>query len=196
MVIFYKALSGVRKLRRYVDRPWYPFALAGLSLLDFFVVIIPTDGVAVVSAMARPKKWVLIALSLAVGSMLGGLLVAELVRVYGDSFVNWLSPGVMASATWQNSENWLEQHGLWALFLVALSPLPQQPSVLFAGLTDMPLYELAIALGLGRSIKFLTYGWIASHAPKLVRRIPALKHELEELEERSPFEASSSSKDR
>jgi membrane protein YqaA with SNARE-associated domain len=123
---------------------------------------------------------------MALGSLLGGILLAELSRHYGEPFINWMSPGLLNSESWQLAESWIERHGVWALFLVAASPFAQQPSILLGGLTDMPLYEIAFALGTGRLIKFLTYAWIASHTPKLVKKIPALSGELEELEAGGP----------
>lgn len=185
-----KALSAIRGLRRYVDRPWYPFALAFLTCIDFFVVFVPSDGIIVVSSMARPKRWVTLAVAMSLGSLIGGVIMAAITQHYGEPFISWISPGLLESQTWQSSEAWLEQHGLWALFLVAFSPLAQQPSMLLAGLTDMPLYEIALALGSGRLLKFLCYSWIASHAPKYLEKIPTLKGELGELEEDVPSKTS------
>ncbi len=186
MKLFAKALSGIRRLRRYVDRPWYPFVLGTLTFLDFFVVFVPSDGIIVASAVARPKKWFTLGVAMALGSLIGGVFMAELSRHYGESFITWISPGLLNSEAWEMAETWLENHGIWALFLIAASPLAQQPSVLLAGLTDMPITHIGIAIGSGRLLKFLAYAWIASHTPKLLKKIPALSGELEELEGVSP----------
>lgn len=186
MKIVAKALGAIRGLRRYVDRPWYPFALAGLTMIDFFVVFIPSDGIIVASAMARPKRWVSLGIAMALGSLIGGLILAAVAQHFGEPFINWISPGLLDSEAWLTSEAWLERHGIWALFLVAASPLAQQPSILLAGLTDMPIWEIGLALASGRLLKFLAYAWIASHTPKLVKKIPALSGELEELVEGDP----------
>lgn len=182
MKLVSKALAGVRALRRYVDRPWFPFALAGLTFIDFFVVFIPSDGIIVASSMARPKKWFSMAVWMSVGSLLGGVLLAIVTRHYGEPFIAWLSPNLLSSHAWKLSEAWIEKHGVGAMFLIAASPLAQQPSMLLAGLANVSMSEIALALGTGRLIKFLVYSWIASHTPKLIKKIPAIGGELEDLE--------------
>jgi len=183
MKIVKSALAQIRRLERYVDRPWYPFVLAGLTFIDFFVVFVPSDGIVVASAAARPKKWFLVGISMALGSLLGGVLVAVLAKDLGEPFIEWLAPGLLDSKSWQTSEAWVDRWGFWAVFVVAASPLAQQPSVLLAALADMPLLGIGTALGAGRALKFLTYAWIASHAPRLAAKMPAVKHDLEELNE-------------
>jgi membrane protein YqaA with SNARE-associated domain len=186
MKLFAKVFSGIRKLRRYVDRPWYPFAIAGLSAIDFFVIIIPSDGIIVASAIARPRKWISLSLAMAIGSLLGGFIMALIVRHYGESFISWFSPNLLLAESWQTFRLWIEDNGMWAIFIVAISPIVQQPVILLAGLTDMPIYEMVISLGVGRVIKFLVYGWVASHTPKVLNRIPTLKGELEDLDVETP----------
>jgi len=181
MKIVKSVLERIRLLERYVDRPWYPFVLAGLTFIDFFVVIIPSDGIAVASVLARPKKWISVAVAMALGSLIGGLLLAVLTKQFGEPFIDWIFPGILNTESWHTSELWVEKWGFWAVFALAASPMAQQPGVLLAALTDMPFLWIGIALGGGRLIKFLVYAWIASHAPRLIMKMPAVKHELEEL---------------
>ncbi|MEO5666566.1 MAG: hypothetical protein ABIR96_00765, partial [Bdellovibrionota bacterium] len=166
------AVARIRRLERYADRPWYPFVLAGLTFIDFFIVIIPSDGIVFAAAAARPKKWAVVAFSMTLGSLMGGLVLAALGKHFGEPFIDWLAPGLLNSKSWHTSELWFEKWGFWAVFTVAASPLAQQPSILLAALADMSLFWIGLALGTGRSVKFFGYAWVASHAPRLLSKIP------------------------
>jgi membrane protein YqaA with SNARE-associated domain len=181
MKLIQNTLAQIRRLERFVDRPWYPFVLAGLTFIDFFVVFVPSDGIVVASTLARPKKWFLVGFSMTMGSLLGGLLMALLTKHYGEPFIDWMSPGLLETQAWHTSEMWVDRWGVWALFGVAVSPLAQQPSIMLAALADMPLTWIGVALGGGRLVKFLGYAWVASHAPRLIGKLPALQQELQEL---------------
>jgi membrane protein YqaA with SNARE-associated domain len=186
MKIVQAVMAQIRRLENFVDRPWYPFALAFLTMIDFFVVFIPSDGIIVASVAAKPRKWIVFGVAMAAGSLIGGLLMALLTKHLGQPFIDWLAPGILSSPSWLTTEAWVDRWGFWALFAVAASPLAQQPTILLAAITDMPYFWIGVALGSGRLIKFLGYAWVASHAPKLLSKIPALKHELDELHESPP----------
>jgi len=178
-----RTLKWVRQLQKYVDRPWYPLVLAGLTFSDLFIVVVPSDGIVVASSAARPKKWFLIGCSMTLGSVLGALLLAALTHAMGESFINWLSPNLLDSEVWIVTTGWFDRWGVWAVFLVAISPLAQQPIILMAAMADMPLPIIGLCVGGGRLIKFLGYAWIASHSPKLINKIPALRDELKDLDD-------------
>jgi hypothetical protein len=185
MKIIARSLAGIRRLQSYIDHSWYLFAVGFLAFVDFFVVFIPGDGIIVVSAASRPRRWWLLGGSMALGSLLGGLALAMLVKSFGEPFIEWLAPALFESALWVRAEEWMEGWGVWAIAAIGASPFAQQPSVVIASLADMSLGWIALGLGGGRFFKFLLYAWIASHAPRLLAKIPTLKEELKELNRES-----------
>lgn len=185
MSLVHRILHHIRRLQKYIDKPWYPFVLMGLTFADLFIVIVPSDGIVVASAAARPKKWFLIGASLALGSLVGSICLALITKHFGEPFIHWMSPSLLGSETWIKAELWFSDWSVWAVFASAASPLAQQPIIFIAAIADMPLHWLALAVGCGRLLKFLSYAWIASHSPKLLKKIPALDDELKALEETS-----------
>lgn len=73
----------IRLLQRFVDRTWYPPFIGFLAALDNIVIVIPNDGILISSSMLTPKRWFVLALSVAVGSCLGALVLAAPVELQG-----------------------------------------------------------------------------------------------------------------
>lgn len=60
--------------------------------------------------------------------------------------------------------NWIKKYGLWAVLLVALTPLPDTPIVLLAGSTKLPFWKLFTVECIGKTTLYSTGavvgGWI------------------------------------
>jgi membrane protein YqaA with SNARE-associated domain len=64
----------------------------------------------------------------------------------------------------QRISDWLNKYGLWAVLLVALTPLPDTPIVLLAGSNKLPFWKLFTVECVGKTILYSTGavvgGWI------------------------------------
>jgi membrane protein YqaA with SNARE-associated domain len=160
----------VVRLEKFVDRAWYPFLVALLAAIDLFVAVIPTDGILVTSSLLRPKRWVAMFVSGALGSAVGAAVLSILVNAYGEPFVEWISAGALQSETWVRVADLLNQYGAPALALMAFGPLPQQPAVVLCALAHMPILVIVFAVLAGRGVKYAFFCWAASHAPRLLER--------------------------
>lgn len=159
----------VRRLQIHIDRVWYPILVGFLAGIDALIVIIPTDGILISSALLAPRRWISLAVCVSVGSTLGGILVAYLVSVNGLPWILTIYPGLDQTQTWLLTQGFFEQYRLVLVFIIALSPFMQQPAVILASLAKVPLVELAFAMLLGRMIKYLLVSYLASHVPKLFK---------------------------
>lgn len=166
-----KVRTCVEFLQRYVYRLWYPPLIGFLAALDNLIVIVPTDGILVSSTMLTPKRWILLATSISVGSTLGALILAGLVEFHGLPWVLNFYPGLEETRTWIWSMDFFNEYGLVVVFVVAMTPLMQQPAVILASLAMTPLIELAAVIFVGRFLKYLVMGYLASHAPRLLQKI-------------------------
>lgn len=176
-----KIRSTIKNLQKYADRIWYTPLIGILAALDNIIIIIPTDGILISSSILIPKRWILFAISIALGSTLGALFLAWLVEYQGLPWILNFYPGLSESKTWKISMDLFEKYGLILVFIVAVTPLMQQPAVILASLAKTPLIELTAIIFLGRLIKYLIMAYIGSHTPKLLSKLFGLKEELEEV---------------
>jgi membrane protein YqaA with SNARE-associated domain len=170
----------VALLQHYVDRLWYGPLIGLLAALDNFLVVIPNDGILISSSMLVPKRWFTFAFCVAIGSAVGGTLLAAFVEYYGLAMVLHYYPGIDQSESWAMTQKFFEQYGLLVVFTVAITPLIQQPAVILAGLANTPLFKVALVIFFGRWIKFMVMAYVGSHAPRLLSRLWGLESELKD----------------
>ena len=170
----------VKSLQLYTDRIWYAPLIGLLAALDNLLIIIPTDGILVSSTMLRTKSWILFAVSISVGSTLGAMALAAVVELKGLPWILEVYPGLDESLSWTWTMQFFEKYGMFLVFFVAATPLMQHPAVILASLANTPLMKLAIVILSGRMLKYLIMGYIASHAPRLLKKMWGLGSELED----------------
>lgn len=174
----------IEKLTLYVDRPWYVPLMGFLVFIDLFVGFIPSEAVLVKTVLLKPRSWVLITVVLISSSALGAVTLGYLAHTYGEPFLHWLAGDILHSDEWKWAHDFIERHGPWAMALISLSPLPQQPAVAACGLAGMPLMTLFSAVWLGRAPKYFGFAYLATKAPHLYEKY--LKKILEDEEPSSP----------
>lgn len=177
----------MKRLKRWIDVVqahaqawWYTPAVSLLAALDAFVIVIPTDGLLVGASMAAPRRWVYAALLVTLGSTIGAVVLAAILQIHGLPFLQYLSPGVDQTEAWRWSVTLMADWGGLALFLIALSPIMQQPAVALAALAGMPLLNIFALVFAGRLIKYAFLSWIATHAPGMLTKLWGMQHELED----------------
>ncbi len=176
-----KIRSLVKRLQQYTDRIWYAPLIGLLAALDNLVIIVPTDGILVSSTMLRTRNWILFAVSISVGSTLGAMVLASVVEIKGLPWILEIYPGLEASTSWLWTMEFFEKYGLLLVFFVAATPLMQQPAVILASLANTPLMKLTLVIFTGRLLKYLIMAYVASHAPRLLKKMWGLGGELEEV---------------
>ncbi|HHX4058149.1 TPA: hypothetical protein ACU967_005938 [Burkholderia contaminans] len=63
-------------------------------------------------------------------------------------------PELMSSKHWLHLQEWVSQAGLWALAAITASPLTQPPALALAGMLGMPMWQVFLAVALGKSVKY------------------------------------------
>jgi membrane protein YqaA with SNARE-associated domain len=175
-----KIRASVKILQVFADRYWYPPLIGFLAALDNLIVVIPTDGLLISSSMIIPKRWLILAINVAIGSTLGALALAVLVEYQGWPLILKLYPNIEASTTWNMTRTFFESYGLFLVFLIAIAPFAQQPAVILAALAQTPLWQLLTVVFIGRLIKFLIMAYVGSHAPRLLNKMWGVKEELKD----------------
>jgi membrane protein YqaA with SNARE-associated domain len=178
-----RRLGFTQRIKNFADRSWYAPLIGVFAGADQFIVIIPIEWLLIPGVLMRPRRWLSSGLWVATGCALGALALAAVAKFYGlDLLAQW-APSVVHSKGWGHATHYLEDYGAVALFLIAASPIPQQPAVALAGLTKIALPKVFVAVWLGRAIKYCFVAWLASHAPGLLAKLPgAKKQEIQKNE--------------
>lgn len=136
------------------------FASTATFAFPFVIVLIP-------AVLIAPRRWLSIGLLAGVASGLGGGVLVEVFHFMGYELVLSRFPEIAASHKWQYAADWLEHYGLLALAVVAGSPMPQTPVVfLYSSLPDPSTAGAMIAIGAGKTVKYVVLAWLAQHYPR------------------------------
>ena len=173
-----KIRNYVTRLEKFADRSWYPPLIGLLAALDNLVIIIPNDGILVASSMLIPKRWLIFAVCVAIGSTVGAMILSSLVQFHGLPWILDFYPGINETEMWNLTEKFFDEYGLLLVFAIGASPIMQQPVIILAGLANTPLLILAAAIFAGRMLKFTVMAYLGSHSPKMLKKIWGLKEEL------------------
>lgn len=94
-----------------------------------------------------------------------------------DLLLDWY-PDIAKSKLWSDSTRWLSEYGVVALFVLMAVPLPlpKTPALAFVAIYRMPIYEVALAIGFGKLLKYLFYAYVVARFPAYFSRLyaPAL----------------------
>ena len=63
------------------------------------------------------------------------------------------------------ASDWLASYGLFALMIIAGSPLPQTPALFFYSLVNPSAFGVLIAVGIGKMVKYVFLAWATAHYP-------------------------------
>ncbi len=173
--------TSVQYLQVYTDRIWYPPLLGFLALIDSFVIIIPTDGLLISSAMLKPKSWANLSFCISIGSTMGAMLLFHLLQTHGLPWVLEIYPGVNQGSFWLWSETFFLRYGLMLVFFVAATPVIQQPAIILASAAHTPFLPTMFAIFAGRLLKNLIMSYISSHSPRLISKMWGVQNELDEI---------------
>ncbi len=171
----------VQFLQKYTERIWYPTLIGFLAFVDTFIIIIPTDGLLISSAMLKPKSWFNLALCISVGSTVGGMIFFHLIQKHGLPWILEIYPGINSGPIWAWSETFFLKYGLLLVFIVAATPIIQQPAIIFASLAHTPFLPMMFVVFLGRFLKNIIMAYISSHSPRLISKMWGVQDELDEV---------------
>lgn len=128
-----RAVRLMVRLERLSGMRWYPAALGGVSLLDYYAPFLPLNTVLAAAVLPRPERWRSLGLSFAVGAALGAALLAAIIRLVGPEVVSWIGQS-RGAPLWMRIEDFVDAYGIIALAALAVSPLPVRIAVVVLAL--------------------------------------------------------------
>lgn len=181
----------VRALTHWAHRPAYPLVVAAVALAATVSMSLPFGSVLVLAVLLAPRRWVAIAGAASLGAALGGLLLLLFFHHLGWAQLAQAYPEIVHSKAWLDAERWLDRWGVWALGLLAASPLPLTPALMLCALLPVSLAPVLLALWLGKLAKYLLYAGLSARFPqglmrRGLRRLAALGLAAQQAEARNP----------
>ena len=158
----------IARLEKFSNRRWYNPVIGFLAGIDHFILVVPTDGLVVTSALLQPRRWLSLTTLASAGSTLGAFAMGALVRAYGEPFVRVLVGDASRLSTWRQAADWVHAYGSPALIAMAILPFPLQPAIIICVLAGLPLETLALWIFLGRLVKYGLLAWGSTHGARWV----------------------------
>lgn len=147
----------------------------GLCLLSFAestVVPVPLETLVVPLMIGHPKRSIVIAIVIWIGSLVGASLFYGLGYWLADPVVHPVLEWLNLAEGLNDMTARLDSEGLfWAVFLVSFLPAPMQLATLGAGIAQGNFFVFLLAIAVSRGLR---YGGLALLALLLGRKIAAL----------------------
>jgi membrane protein YqaA with SNARE-associated domain len=148
----------LRTLQRAADTPRMPWVAGLLACALTVSMTLPVTWAMVPAVLLAPRQWRGIVICSAAGSALGATVLVSAFHHLGWAQVYALFPDIARSARWQEVMQWARDYGVLALSGIAALPLPQTPALVFAAITRQPELEIALAVLVGKLIKYGVIG--------------------------------------
>ena len=155
----------IRTLVRRADTRSFPVVVAAVAFAATLSMSVPFATLLVTAVLMAPRRWVAISLWSSLGAALGAALLYMIFHHLGWATLYAAYPEVVRSPAWRDASRWLDRYGVAALLVIAATPLPLTPALMFAAISRLPVAEVAVALWLGKMVKYVVYGWLASAFP-------------------------------
>jgi membrane protein YqaA with SNARE-associated domain len=133
--------------------PYYPFVVALIAFGSTVTFSFPFIVALIPAVLIAPKRW------LALGLLCG------LASGLGEAVVLARYPELADVEHWQTARDWLNTYGLWAIALIAGSPMPQTPALFVYSLAGPSFPGVMLAVGAGKTVKYVCMAWLTAKYP-------------------------------
>jgi membrane protein YqaA with SNARE-associated domain len=139
---------------------------AAISFLGTLTAGYPVTAVVMTAVMLAARRWFMISVACSAGSALAGAVIVGVAHFVGYNEIHYLFPSLVSVSTWNDASRWFGEYGIWTVFAVGASPLPQMPLLIFYGIMDDRIIEAFIALFAGKIFKYALIAWVTQHFPE------------------------------
>lgn len=136
-----------------------------LSLCGTLSAAYPVTAIVVPAALLVPRRWLPMAIAAALGSAIGATLLVAAFHHLGWNLLYEYFPDLATNESWHRTMSWVSSYGTLALFMIAATPLPQTPALIFFGITSHDFADVLFAMLAGKLIKYGLFAWVAAKFP-------------------------------
>ena len=131
-----------------------PIVLLGVSLLDFFVLWVPSDAFLIAALLGNPHRVRVFVLSMVLGRMVGtSVAYWAAADTSLEKITSWAMMYHLESA-WEKSQFFFENFGPLSLGLTALTPFPMLFVVLLSAASGASIFPLVAFATLGSGLRY------------------------------------------
>lgn len=134
------------------------FGLGGIflvSLLSHATMVARDIFVPLFLALSRLYNPLFLGAAAGIGGAIGDLVP----YVLGFGLAETVSSGVKSKAE-ETISRWINRYGLWAILLVAMTPLPDMPVIMLAGTRRLPFKKLLLIEAFGKTILYTVAAYV------------------------------------
>ncbi|MDQ2068313.1 YqaA family protein [Natronospira bacteriovora] len=150
-----------RRVMRWSAHPHAPHYLAGLSFAESTFFPVPPDVMLAPMTLARPGRWLRLALITTIASVLGGV-VGWLMGYFAMELVMPMIEEASYRQAYELAREWFHDWGFWAVLLAGFSPVPYKIFTIAAGALALNLPLFVLASIIGRGGRFFLVAWLVS----------------------------------
>lgn len=151
-----------------VGHRYYPLVVAMIAFTSTATFTFPFVIVLIPAVLLAPRRWLMLGLLTGLASGLGGGVLVEAFQYLGQELVIERFPQLVESGKWQQASSWIHEYGLFALAIIAGSPIPQTPAVFVYSLADPSTPGAMLAIGAGKTVKYVFLAWLTARYPARV----------------------------
>lgn len=159
------------QLLRWAETPQGVWVLVGVAFVESSFFPIPPDVFLIALALARPERWMLLALWTTLASVLGGMAGYGIGWGLWSSVQEYVIPSIFSQANFDKVSGYYGEHGITVVFLAAFTPIPYKVFTICAGISKLNLFAFAIASFIGRGARFTLVAWIVKRFGPQARQI-------------------------
>ncbi|MBE2259012.1 MAG: hypothetical protein IAE88_09145 [Rhodobacteraceae bacterium] len=152
-------------LMRSVAHRYYPLVVAAIAFVTTITFSFPFVAVLIPAVLLAPGRWRTLGLLCGIASGCGAAALVEIFQYLGGEFVFARYPDLLTMEAWRLASEWLQSWGLLAILIIAGSPMPQTPALLFCALADVSSLGILVAVAIGKTAKYLFMAWATAHYP-------------------------------
>ncbi|MBP9803517.1 MAG: hypothetical protein KBE22_01265 [Candidatus Accumulibacter sp.] len=154
-----------RLLMRSVAHRHYSLVITAIAFWSTMTFSFPFVAVLIPAVLLSPGRWLTLGLLCGIASGFGAAALVEIFQYMGSEFVLARYPELLQTQAWQTASEWLQRWGLLAMLIIAGSPLPQTPALLFCALGNVSTLGILAAVGIGKTVKYLFLAWATARYP-------------------------------
>ena len=155
-------------LDRSVGHRYYPLVVALIAFTSTATFSFPFVVVLIPAVLLAPRRWLLLGVITGLASGIGGGVLVEAFQFLGRELVIERFPQLVDSGKWQQAVAWVHEYGLFALAIIAGSPIPQTPAVFVYSLAEPSTLGAMLAIGAGKTAKYVFLAWLTARYPARV----------------------------